>query len=246
MDERVSWVPAGIRGIQPNNCYILLASDACLVIDSGAHVHGRHVVDSILRLVPRDTPVDFIFTRMESDCIGNLGEIASRYAVQHAYAPGASNPFDFFDDIGSNDVVPQLSNLRIVRKPPEEPLEWSENALPLTLVRTPLRLLATTWIWDPNTGTLFTSDAFDHVFQPDPTMPEPESDYSLVKAFLTTKFDWLVGADTRRVREELANIFRQHDVQTLAPSRGLPIRGQDQVAAVVGHVLSALEEVGSR
>ena len=101
----------------------------------------------------------------------------------------------------------------------------------------PIRLIATRWLYDHATKTLFSSDLFTHVWRDVESGPwfvtEADNDStspSDVRSFmLNTRYWWLEGAPTDSIRRGIGAIFDKYDIETtgarlrlhsLRPQRG--------------------------
>ena len=49
IDGRVSWLPAGARGLEPYNAYVVLSDDRALLIDTGVALHEEFVAPNVAR-----------------------------------------------------------------------------------------------------------------------------------------------------------------------------------------------------
>jgi flavorubredoxin len=230
LDGRVTWVPDQATGFQPAHCHVLLTGDRVTVIDPGiASIEGE-VIAGLNASIPPGASIDVFLTRNQADCNGNLRAVLDTFAVETVYAVLALNPFWEFDEP--------------LRRPPQ--LRESRDA-PLTLIRPRLRVLGATWVYDAETKTLFTSDAFSHVVQSRPDDPpwiDSESDDPTtiddVRDHLFATFPWLPEAVTWPIADDLRRIFREHDVETIAPGRGCVLRGREVVERHLTIILSVL------
>jgi flavorubredoxin len=106
----------------------------------------------------------------------------------------------------------------------------------LEVFHPPLRLLLTHWVYDAETRTLFTSDAFTHMWRSSERGPwVVDSTGDCISAeemrshLVATKFWWLPGANTEPIRRDLAEIFARYEIDTICPSFGCILRGRDVV-----------------
>jgi flavorubredoxin len=235
LDGRVSWVPADATGFQPANCYVLLSGDRPLLIDPGITYVEDEVMQGLRELIPPGAPVEVLLTRPQDDCDANLAAIADLYEVAVVHTVPIINPFDAFDALPRGaDRFPEV--------------RWPDPA-PLEVIRPQLRLLGTFWGHDAETKTLFTSDSFTHAvlsrrddrplldsLDDDPTTIED------VRGHLHATFPWLPGAVTWPIAENLRLLFDEHEIETIAPSRGCVLQGEGVVARHLEFVLDALTE----
>jgi flavorubredoxin len=105
-------------------------------------------------------------------------------------------------------------------------------------MQAPIRLIATRWLYDRATRTLFSSDMFTHVWRDSQNGPwivtESDNDstsLSDVRSFmLNTRYWWLEGAPTDSIRRGIGNVFDKYDIETIAPGYGCILRGRNVVA----------------
>jgi flavorubredoxin len=245
-DRRISWLPPDRDGREPINAYLLLEGKRAVMIDTGPAVLGDIVVEQLKSLLPQDSVLSVFLTRIEMDCIGNLGRVAEEYRIEAVHAGGASNPFDFFDDLESSAI--DTHSARLERIKGDGQLALSDTRT-MTVLKTKLRLLSTTWAFDAATGALFTSDSFGHVGIADDSEPplvtggeRPTVDE--VHRHMTSKFDYLHAAETTDIRAWTRELFEHNDVTTIAPSHGCVIVGRELVADHLALVDEALSRCG--
>ena len=231
-DGRTSWLPDSALGWQPANCYALLDQDRCVLIDTGVAAHAELVVEQLQAVVPTGVPLSIFLTRAELDCIGNVGPISERLEVEGVFAGGNTNPFDAFDAVESARATVRV---HVGKRTGAAPIALSESRS-LEVLDAPLRLLATYWVFDAATGTLFTSDSFGHqlVDSTDSRRVVTDDDECVphvVEQYLLAKFGWIAEADTTPVRAALEAVFANRKVEIIAPTNGCAIVGRAAVAA---------------
>jgi flavorubredoxin len=100
----------------------------------------------------------------------------------------------------------------------------------------PIRLINTRWMFDQDTRTLFTSDSFSHEWSESPDGPwsidaeacNTTADH--IRSFmLNTRYWWLEGVDTAKLRKGIDKILSKHDIETIAPGYGCILRGKKTV-----------------
>ena len=106
-------------------------------------------------------------------------------------------------------------------------------------MQAPIRLIATRWLYDRATRTLFSSDMFTHVWRGraegalDRHRGGRRSDLvtcELRSFLLNTRYWWLEGAPTDSIRRGIGDVFDKYDVETIAPGYGCMLRGRKVVA----------------
>jgi hypothetical protein len=83
---------------------------------------------------------------------------------------------------------------------------------------------------------------FTHVWRARPDGPwtlqdgdDDPTDFDHVRSFLlNTRYWWLEGVDTAKLRRGIDAIFDKHDIETLAPGYGCILRGRKVVARASG------------
>ena len=108
----------------------------------------------------------------------------------------------------------------------------------IDVMQAPLRLIATRWLYDRATRTLFSSDMFTHVWRDGETGPwivtDADNDATSlrhVRSFmLNTRYWWLEGAPTDTIRRGIGTVFDKYDIETIAPGYGCILRGRSVVA----------------
>lgn len=230
--ERISWLPPAATGWERLNAYLVLEPDRALLIDTGVAKHGADLLEQLASLIGA-RPLDLYLTRFEFDCIGNVGEIMREFDVPHVYASGgAANPLPFFEAPSSRtDPVPADRDV-FTRVQPGEPFPVGAGR-ELEAISPLVRVLATSWVYDGVTRTLFSSDAFGHAQAgaPDQYIASDDTSADQVREHLFTKFDWL--QDVSRpdaIARHVMEIFESRDVLRIAPTHGCVIEGRATVA----------------
>lgn len=248
LDGRISWIPHDREGFEPINCYLIKDGSHALLVDTGVAAHRDLVVQQLKELIGDQTPLSIFLTRFEPDCLSNLAEIVEKFPVEHVYGGGVSNPFDFFDDLSTDEQLRHDYHVDIVRKIPGDVLRLSEQRT-LTLVVTSIRLLATFWAYDHETRTLFTSDTFGHMqlrgIDETPVFSKANDTATVdtVRQHLLTKFDWLSGAEKEPLQRDLHDIFDQFPVEVIAPTHGAVLKGSETISRHYQFVQQVLSEL---
>jgi flavorubredoxin len=107
----------------------------------------------------------------------------------------------------------------------------------IDVMQAPIRLIATRWLYDRATRTLFSSDMFTHVWRARAEGPwivtdvdDATSPRDLRSFLLNTRYWWLEGAPTDSIRRGIADVFDKCDVETIAPGYGCILHGRKVVA----------------
>jgi hypothetical protein len=220
LDGRVSSYPGSARGYSVTNCYLLKQPDAAWLIDTG---FGGD--EPALRL-------------NEFMSIQNIDPFTLYFNVKECFTgnPDAAFWFDF--GAGSDSGQDTLDRLKITTISREETIPIGDMGRPVVVYQAPIRLIATRWIYDEATKTMFTSDMFTHTWRDRPDGPwiiqdgdDDPTDFDHVRSFLlNTRYWWLEGVDTAKLRAGIDKILSKHDIETIAPGYGCILRGKKTVA----------------
>ena len=238
LDGRVSSYPASARGYSVSNCYLLKQSDAAWLIDTGFGGDEPVLRRQIESLIPRDLPLSLFPLRLnEFMSIQNIEPFSAYFNVKECFTgnPDAALWFDF--GAGSDSGQDTLHRLKITTISREQTIPIGTFSRPIDVYQSPIRLIATRWIYDGSTKTLFTSDMFSHIWRDRPKGPwiledgdDDEADFDHVRSFLlNTRYWWLEGVDTVKLRRGIDKIFDKHDIEALAPGYGCILRGRKTV-----------------
>ena len=230
--------PAKARGYSVVNCYLLKQEDGALLLDSGYTIHADSILTQIGGLLDTKTPLSIYPLRLnEFMSVCNVEAIAGTFHVDQCYS---SNPdAALWVDFGgrSDSVNPQPYSLKttVVSRAQKIYVGSGDQRL-LEAFQAPIRLIATRWIYDQVTKTLFTSDSFTHEWRDQKDGPwmtnatTNQTSAQHVKSFLlNTRYWWLRGGDTGSLRKKLADIFEKYDIENIAPGYGCVIQGRELV-----------------
>jgi flavorubredoxin len=116
-------------------------------------------------------------------------------------------------------------------------IQLGKKGRPIDVMQAPIRLIATRWLYDRATRTLFSSDMFTHVWRAGADGPwivtdadDATSARDLRSFLLNTRYWWLEGAPTDSIRRGIADVFDKCDVETIAPGYGCILHGRKVVA----------------
>jgi flavorubredoxin len=254
LDGRVSSYPASARGYSVTNCYLLKQPDAAWLIDTGFGGDEASLRAQIEALIPRTLPLSLLPLRLnEFMSIQNIDPFTLRFNVKECFTgnPDAAFWFDF--GAGSDSGQNTLDRLNITTISREETIPIGAQGRPVVVYQAPIRLIATRWIYDAATKTLFTSDMWTHTWRETPDGPwiiqdgdDDPTDFDHVRSFLlNTRYWWLEGVDTATLRKGIDKILSKHDIETIAPGYGCILRGKKTVARhmqLVDDVLKSLDK----
>jgi hypothetical protein len=244
--ERLSWLPADLDGYEPLNAYVLTDPDHCVFVEPGMPILLPALKSAIETLVG-DRKVWVNFTRNEADCIGNMGYVFGTCPDPTLLFGGAGGILEWINDpaVSILEVRDFLGRIPIVEAKNDTArdigalrLRWMDAGFK--------QMLITQWAYEAGSGCLFTSDAmgYRHLAHVD-APPVIESTRNLpaveaVTAEIAQRMNWMREADYPQLIERFESVFRDHDVQMIAPIHGCVLKGREVVAAHVRLVSKAL------
>jgi hypothetical protein len=250
LDGRVAAYPASARGFAPVNCYLLTEPDGAMLLDTGFTAHRAAILGNVEAVIGRDTPLTLFPLRMnEFMSLSNVMALAARFPVESCISvlKDAAYHVDL-ESLSPGDIAATADGLKTQLIAGNEWLNiGAGDARPVKLHQSPVRLIATRWVHDPLTRTLFTSDMFTGSWSQDPNDPwliDESNDDMTVDAMqaymLNTRYWWLEGAKTDPLRRALGELYAKcGDIQTIAPGYGKILRG----ASVVARHFAMLDDV---
>jgi hypothetical protein len=237
LDGRVSSYPASARGFSVANSYLLTQPDAAMLIDTGFGKDEPAIRAQIESLIAPGLPLSMFPLRLnEFMSINNVASFAGHFNIDQCYTsnPDAALWFDF-GDAGGRDI---LSSMKVTAVTRADTIELGKSGRTIDVMQAPIRLIATRWLYDRSTKTLFASDMFTHVWRDTEQGPwivtEADNDSTSprdVRSFmLNTRYWWLEGAPTDSIRRGIDAVFEKYDIETIAPGYGCILSGRNVVA----------------
>src|SRR5262249_51015592 len=165
LDGRVSSYPASARGFSVANCYLLTQNDAALLIDTGFGKDEPAIRAQIESLVPPRLPLSLFPLRLnEFMSINNVETFAGHFNVEQCYTSNidAALWFDFGAKVDGRST---LESMRVTAVTRADTIELGKRGRAIDVMQAPIRLIATRWLYDQATRTLFSSDLFTHVWR---------------------------------------------------------------------------------
>lgn len=243
--ERLSWLPADIDAYEPLNAYLLTDNGNCIFVDTGSAIM-LPAIRSALQIIGHRR-VSVYFTRNESDTIGNLGYLLGT----------CENPTLLFGSAGGilewvND--PAVSILEVRNFLGRIPVESARNGVVKDvgsfgfsfMEAVTKQMGMTQWAFEKSTGTMFTACSFGwrHASTVDaPTTIDSAANLpsvDVVAKEIAAKCNWMREASFQARIDQFEKVFKDHDVQIIAPVHGCVIKGRKTVAAHVKHAVSAM------
>ena len=237
LDGRVSSYPGSARGWSAANCYLLTQPDAALLIDTGFGKDEPAIRAQIESLIAPGLPLSMFPLRLnEFMSINNVETFAGHFNIETCYTSNvdAALWFDFGAKAEGRDILASMKVTAVTRA---DTIELGKNGRAIDVMQAPIRLIATRWLYDRATRTLFSSDMFTHVWRDTEKGPwivtETDNDSTSprdVRSFmLNTRYWWLEGAPTDSIRRGIGEIFDKYDIETIAPGYGCILRGRNAV-----------------
>jgi len=251
LDGRVSSYPASARGFSVANSYLLTQSDAAMLIDTGFGKDEPAIRGEIEQLIAPGLPLSLFPLRLnEFMSINNVEAFAGHFNVEQCYTSNtdAALWFDFGASTNGRRILDGMPITAVTRS---ETIELGKSGRSIDVMAAPVRLIATRWLYDRATRTLFSSDMFTHVWrarEEGPWIVTEDDDLTCAREMrsflLNTRYWWLEGAPTASIRRAIAEVFERCDVETIAPGYGCILRGRTVVArhvAMLDEVLKGLD-----
>jgi len=236
LDGRVSCYAASTRGYSVANSYLLTQPDAALLIDTGFGKDEPAIRAEIEQLIAPGSPLSLFPLRLnEFMSINNVATFAGHFNVDQCYTsnPDAALWFDFGTD-NSRNILDAMTVNAVTRA---DTIQLGKRGRAIDVMQAPIRLIATRWLYDRATKTLFASDMFTHVWRDRENGPWVVADADdtttakdLRSFMLNTRYWWLEGAPTDSIRRGIDAVFDKYDIETIAPGYGCVLRGRKVVA----------------
>jgi hypothetical protein len=238
LDGRVSSYPASARGFSVANSYLLTQPDTAMLIDTGFGKDEPAIRAQIESLVATGLPLSMFPLRLnEFMSINNVETFAGHFNIDQCYTsnPDAAQWFDFGAKPNGRSILDSMKVTAVTRA---DTIQLGKAGRAIDVMQAPLRLIATRWLYDRATRTLFSSDMFTHVWRDSETGPwivtetgDDATSIRDVRSFmLNTRYWWLEGAPTDSIRRGIGDVFDKYDIETIAPGYGCILRGRKVVA----------------
>ena len=237
LDGRVSSYPASARGYSVVNSYLLTQPDAAMLIDTGFGKDEPVIRAQIEALIAPGLPLSLFPLRLnEFMSINNVASFAGHFNVETCYTSNIDAALWFdFGDAGGRDI---LKSMKVTAVGRADTIALGKLGRSIDVMNAPIRLIATRWLYDHATKTLFSSDLFTHVWRDAETGPwivnasdnDPTSPRDIRSFMLNTRYWWLEGAPLNSIRRGIGNVFDKYDIETIAPGYGCILRGRNVVA----------------
>ena len=236
LDGRISCYAASTRGYSVANSYLLTQPDAALLIDTGFGKDEATIRGQIESLMKPGTPLSMFPLRLnEFMSINNVETFAGHFNVKTCYTSNidAALWFDFGAKAEGRDI---LKNMNVTAVTRADVIELGKQDRKIDVMQAPIRLIATRWLYDRATKTLFSSDMFTGVWRDTAAGPWIVTDNTDtttlrdIRSFmLNTRYWWLEGAPTDSMRRGIDTVFDKYDIETIATGYGCILHGRNVV-----------------
>jgi flavorubredoxin len=237
LDGRVSMYAASARGYSVANSYMLTQPDAAMLIDTGFGKDEPTIRGQIESLITPGLPLSMFPLRLnEFMSINNVETFAGHFNVETCYTSNidAALWFDFGAKAEGRDVLKSMKVTAVTRA---DTIQLGKGDRFIDVMQAPIRLIATRWLYDRATRTLFASDMFTHLWRETATGPwivtdadnDPTASREIRSFMLNTRYWWLEGAPTDSIRRGIDAVFEKYDIDTIAPGYGCILSGRNVV-----------------
>ncbi|MGB6650970.1 MAG: hypothetical protein WBE64_02225, partial [Xanthobacteraceae bacterium] len=218
LDGRVSSYPASARGYSVVNSYLLTQPDAAMLIDTGFGKDEPAIRAQIEALIAPGLPLSLFPLRLnEFMSINNVASFAGHFNVETCYTSNIDAALWFdFGEAGGRDV---LKSMKVTAVGRADSIALGKSGRAIDVMNAPIRLIATRWLYDHATKTLFSSDLFTHLWRDIAAGPwivteadnDPTSPRDVRSFMLNTRYWWLEGAPTDSIRRGIGEVFDKYD-----------------------------------
>jgi flavorubredoxin len=209
-----------------------------MLIDTGFGKDEPVIRAQIETLIAPGLPLSMFPLRLnEFMSINNVESFADHFNVETCYTsnPDAALWFDFGAKENGRGILDSMNVTAVTRA---DTIELGKSGRAIDVMQAPIRLIATRWLYDRSTKTLFASDMFTHVWRDtergpwivDETDNDPTSLRDVRSFMLNTRYWWLEGAPTDSIRRSIDTVFEKFDIECIAPGYGCILRGRNVVA----------------
>jgi hypothetical protein len=207
------------------------------LIDTGFGKDEPAIRAQIESLISPGLPLSLFPLRLnEFMSINNVEAFAGHFNVEQCYTSNVDAAL-WFDFGAKADGRGILESMRVTAVTRADTVEVGNKGRPINVMQAPIRLIATRWLYDRATRTLFSSDLFTHVWRDRANGPwvvtdenDTTTERELRSFMLNTRYWWLEGAPTDSIRRGIGDVFDKCDVETIAPGYGCILRGRKVVA----------------
>lgn len=248
------WIARGSRGWLPFQCYAFSTDAHLILVDGGLAVHRQEIASGLAPLLQGERRRMIMTTRRDVDAIINLPWLLRAFGFERVhFGSGDLSPLDFFAVFDQANAEAQAYALAS-----PVPVEWVEpgkvtafGPFRFEFLRPKIRVLASNWLYEASTRTLFSSDSFGFLTRSEPIGPLVETRAAelttdRIVGFLNAKFDWLCGIDSSVIAHELSALLGERPIERVCPSYGCVIEGKAAVELLFSRTVEALAILSKR
>lgn len=234
LTDDVHWLahchPDGDRHMHMSE-YLLHGPEGTVLVDSGSSHYRESIVDEVNRLTDGAGPDVVVLTHSTLPHTENVPAFEAEWGEIETVAATGRFP----EIVGLPNARPRQLN---------QPVEFAGR--PFTCVHPLLTdVTVSQWVYDHESGVLFTAEAFGHYHAPGTCEQTSEEmaggiPAAYVDQFYLDKLPFVDFLDRERLGDAFEVLFDVLDVSYVAPIHGNPVAGED-VAAYVDDVLRALD-----
>lgn len=259
LDGRAGMYARSARGHTVSNCQLIVGAKDAVLLDTGFTLHRDSIRDQLVSTLGRHGGRQlqiFPLRLQEPNSASNCMYLAEQLPGTGFYGvlPRVDSWVNF--QPGAELTTPGLDLLRTTQGPVKTTVISGAHTLDLgdrkvDVFTAPIRTIATRWLFDHKTGTLFTSDMFSHMYQGAASGPwridstsEQDARGKFRSFLLGCRYWWLPGADTAAIVKPLRETFEKYDVRAIAPAGGAVLIGREVVRQHADILLDLLQELG--
>jgi hypothetical protein len=245
----VSWIPAGLHGWMPVQCFVFRSGTDAVVMDCGLAAHTAEIEVGLVDVLSGAATPKLLVSRWEPDSMVNLPWLINRFGIREVLSYGGVDPLDFFDRFeiaaAQSQEAAAAGPARLLPVAPGDVIEV--GTLRIEVLTASLRLLLTNWYYEHTTRSLFNADSFGFLANaagPYPFITTPSAGQLSPEALrrsLRTKFDWLAGAYSETLIADLQALHTNFAIDRICPTFGGIIEGRETIDHLFASAISALE-----
>jgi|GEM_PF-1362292 len=216
---------SGASGHEAVHVYVLMNNGQPILIDCGSQLHRTGIMQALNELLAGQTPSYVLLTHSELPHAGNLAQVARQWPSIHVIVSNVMLPY-----IEIAPVLPlgQITALRsgVTLQVAGRTLEFVEALLK--------DQPGSQWIFDRQTGTLFTGDGFGYYHSAEQCgrfSDEIAGGVSVAQfqAYHCTAFRFLRWVVAERLNADLEELLARYPITTIAPIHGGALRSEIQL-----------------
>ncbi len=247
----LSFFPATAKGEIPVCAYVMKDGDNFLLVDTGIAIHRREIGKAMEKLIAGCTNRQMAMTRREPDNLINLPWAVKEFDIARVSGGGEVSPLDFFESMDFANADAQL------KAQTGALLNWvapgavvEVGKFKLDVLRPALRVLATFYLYEHATETLFGAESWGFLTETSShrgliARADDRIGVDTILEYLNTKFDWIAGSDTAPLIDELKTIAAR-PIERICSNYGRVIEGRKLVRDVFDKTIEALEILKNR